>query len=448
ELRQAIRDGHETLAPVAETSRESASDVSVDSGRLGPLRRPAATGTVATLWGIAVLMLLVPCVGSPFALAAGNGPLALLLAVGLPLALVCILLGWCLISPLYVCIDLDGPRWRRPFGLTAFAAWRDAKSFFSLTDARPFGNDREMLYVLDCGSVTLAWRAGAAITPLASLHTPSLHLAQRITAYTGLPLRDVTAQAKHIAQGPAGEVPQTAPGARRFVSASHLPREEVRHRWRMLGVVVSPFLVLALVSLVAMLVQAPYYDHLYAQAHSYGARYRDALTHADGDWPDNAFSHFANGVYHFQQAENQNYLTYVTAPRQYDRALVEVSGRTGGKFRLGGVGLAISSPGRSTPLLTFRVAPDGSWWIERRSTLEIYEAHSFVRIGYMSAIHRGFGVSNHIAVLLNGPDFTFYVNGQYATGYHDDALKGGDVGLYLDATSDSGDFSNFAVYPM
>ncbi len=66
----------------------------------------------------------------------------------------------------------------------------------------------------------------------------------------------------------------------------------------------------------------------------------------------------------------------------------------------------------------------------------------------MSAIHRGFGVANRIAVLMNGSDFAFYVNGQYAAGYHDDALKGGEVCLYLDISSDSGDFSNFAVYPL
>jgi hypothetical protein len=112
------------------------------------------------------------------------------------------------------------------------------------------------------------------------------------------------------------------------------------------------------------------------------------------------------------------------------------------------VGFAIAGPNNSTPLLTFRVTPDGSWWIERPSEMETYGANNSVRIGDLSAIHRGFGVSNQIAVLMNGADFTFYVNGHYAAGYHDDALNGGEIGLYLDITSESGDFSNFAVYPL
>ena len=449
ELRQAIRDGDNTIAPVAETLREPTSDASADPSRLGPLRRPTATGTVATLWGIAVLVLLVPCIGVPLALAAGNGHLALLLAAaGLPPGLVCILLGWRFISPLFVRIDLDGLRWRRPLGLTAFAAWRDAKSFFSLTYSPPFAHDRATLYVLDYGTVTLAWRTGAATKLGSSLHSPSLQLRQLITEYTGLPLRDVTAQAKHIAQGSEVGAPHTSRGASMLVRASHPTKEEVRHRLRVAGLVLSPFLILALVSLVAMLVQAPYEEHLYVQAHSHVALYRDALTHVDGDWPDNAFSYFDQGVYHFQQSANRSYLTYVVAPHRYDRALVEVSGRTRGTFDLGGVRLAISSPSSSVPLLTFRVAPTGDWWIERLSKMETYDAHNFFRIGDMSTIHRGFGVSNQIAVLISGSDFTFYVNGQYAAGYHDDALKGGEVCLYLDITSDSGDFSNFAVYPV
>jgi hypothetical protein len=229
--------------------------------------------------------------------------------------------------------------------------------------------------------------------------------------------------------------------------SSFLPKSEVRQRLRLLGVVLSPVLILALVSLIAVLAQMPYYGHLFEQAHSHVALYHDALTHADGDWPDNAFSYFDQGFYHFQQTEYWSHLSYVAAPRRYDRALVEVSGRTGGTFDLDGVGLAIAGPSRSSPLLTFLVTPAGSWWLEPMSKTEAYEANPSHRFGDMSAIHRGFGVSNDIAVLMNGSTFTFYVNGHYATSYHDDALKGGDVCLYLGVTTESGDFSNFAVYP-
>jgi hypothetical protein len=450
-LRQAIREGDASLAPVAAPAPAPTSDAPGDSGQLGSLRRPAATGTVATLWGIAVFALFVPCIGAPIALNGGNSHLALVLvAAALPPGLICILLGRRFMSPLFVRIDANGLRWRRPLGLTAFAAWRDVRGFFSLTYARSFGDGRETLYVLDCGEVVLAWRANADATSSASLHSPSLTLYQLSTEHTGLSLRDVTVQAKRIAQGAEKEVPLPPHSAsmRNRASSSRVSKGEVRHRLRVLGVVLSPSLIVVLVSLLAMLVQAPYYDHLYLQAHTHGALYRDALTHADGDWPDNTFAQFDQGIYHFQEAGNQIfYPTYVMAPRRYGRALVEVSGRTGGDWNLGGVGFAISDPSLSA-LLTFIVAPDGSWWIGHVSTTEPYWTNDNSSFGDMSAIHRGFGVWNHIAVLMNGSDFTFYVNGQYATSYHDDALKGGEVGLYLDLSTASGDFRDFAVYPM
>jgi hypothetical protein len=254
---------------------------------------------VATLWGIAVFALIVPCIGAPIALNVGNSHLALLLvAAALPPGFICILLGRLLVSPLFVRIDADGLRWRRPLGLTAFAAWRDAKGFFSLTYAQSFGNGREALYVLDCGDVVLAWRADTDTQSSASLHSSSLTLYQLITEHTGLPLCDVTVQAKRIARGAEEGVPLTPLSAsmRNRASPSRLSKDEVRHRLRVLGVVLSPSLILALVSLLAMLVQAPNHDHLYLQAHAHGALYRDALTRADGDWPDNAFAHFDQGV--------------------------------------------------------------------------------------------------------------------------------------------------------
>jgi hypothetical protein len=311
-----------------------------------------------------------------------------------------------------------------------------------------------MLYVLDGGAMTLAWRAdkdaddGANATSIASPPAPSLDLRQRIRSHSGLPLRDVTAQAEYIAWGSTLSVATPRPPlVRNLISTPPAPKGEIRRRFRILGVTLAPFLLLMLVSFGAMVVQAPYYNHLYQQAHAHAALYRDALTHADGEWPVNDYIYFDNGVYHFQRSENDIYPTYTLAPRRYDHALVEVTGRTGGAFDLGGVGLTISGPDVTTPLLTFRATPDGKWWIERESKLGAYDPHSFYDIGDMSAIHQGFEVANQIAVLINGSDFTFYINGQYATGYHDDALNGAAVGLYLDNTSDSGDFSNFAVYP-
>jgi hypothetical protein len=61
---------------------------------------------------------------------------------------------------------------------------------------------------------------------------------------------------------------------------------------------------------------------------------------------------------------------------------------------------------------------------------------------------KGLGTANRIAVLVQGPDLTFFINGHYATGYHDDALAGGHVGLILDDGSTSGDFNDFAIYPL
>ena len=129
-----------------------------------------------------------------------------------------------------------------------------------------------------------------------------------------------------------------------------------------------------------------------------------------------------------------------------DGVLVEVTGRTGGDFDLGGVGFIVANSADSSDALSFRVTPSGEYWLDRYSP-QNPDGYKTLAIVHDGAIHAGFETPNRIGVLVRGSQYTFYVNGQFATSYDDDALRGGIVALYVDETSEQGTFLDVAVYP-
>jgi hypothetical protein len=438
-LRDAARTGDSTLAPT-EVAPRDALESSLplnDTTRIGPLRRPVGTAPLV-LVGLGVLKLAILAVAGPYALATGSLlAAAILFATLFPAGALLALLGGRAWSPLYVRTDTQGARWRLPSGRLARIAWQDARAFFQIRYSPRWGAARATQYVLDAGQAVLSWRV-IDVRADAQADAPNTAISWQfcriITERTGLPLRDLSVEALRIAS-------LSGPG-----SKPHPSRAEVWRRLRVLGVVLLPFLVLASVAVALMLYGPWYYAGLYAQAHAHRPLYTDALAAYDGDWPVTAGATFKGGAYQLTNGPTLN-TVYMPAPRTYNDALFEVSARTNSGYELGGVGLAIQGPQLLAPLLNFWIAPDGTWWLERLPPPRP-ASDGVVRLSDDSAIHRGFGVSNHIAVLVRGGEFTFYVNGQYATGYQDDALVGGQVGLYLDPIADSGSFSDFAVYPL
>ncbi|WIG60081.1 MAG: hypothetical protein OJF49_002829 [Ktedonobacterales bacterium] len=446
-LRQAARTGDAKLAPgaVEPSDATSASALSSESARIGPLRRPASAFAIVCV-ALGALFLLVLFVYVPIGFAAGNPSVAEALIVALlPSGALLTLLGWRLLSPLYVRAGMDDLRWRGASGRLRRISWHAVHAFYRVSNSY----DRETLYVLDAGASVFAWRA--SMTAIDAPQTlASAHLCTVITARTGLPLRDLTVEATRIAElAPsdpplAGGAPEPAP------IPGIIPRREVRRRGRIAAIALSPFLALALVSLSLMIYQPHYYEGLYSQAHAHRPLYSDTLAADDGDWPVSATMTFSEQAYKITDDDSESIL-YAAMPHSYDNALFEVTARTVGSDNLSGPGFAIKGQHFADPLLVFYVSPDGTWWLKRTSSLFRYEGYKFIELGDSSAIHSGFGADNRIAVLVQGNSFTFYVNGTYITGYQDDALSGGQVGLYADPSypdPNSHYFRDFAIYPL
>jgi hypothetical protein len=134
-------------------------------------------------------------------------------------------------------------------------------------------------------------------------------------------------------------------------------------------------------------------------------------------------------------------------PRVFDNALYEVTGSTYGGDDLGGVGFTMLGPDNSLTTLRVRVTPSGECWLDRTRQLSS-PSNDDLQIVRSGSIHGGFQVPNRIAMLVRGADYTFYVNGQYVAGIHDDALAGAEIALYTDETSTESAFTDFAVYPL
>jgi hypothetical protein len=340
--------------------------------------------------------------------------------------------------------------WRTPIGRRARLPWRDARACFVFTERR--GTDYALVttYFLDGGRRVLVWRA----TPRDATPgtTAARRLAAEVSLRTGLTLRDVSAEASRIAL--------LAPSTR---SAARRKRADTAPTHRDGGTAVTPpkirpspltwIVPLLLVVLVGggvlglQVYQTAMRAQLYAQAHSHAPCFADALGGDDGQWPVVAGSAYVDGNYQLTTGESTS-TAFVPAPRGCGDALYEVSARTDAGFYLSGVGIAVRGPRFFDPLLALRVTPDGSWWLTRPSALYRFDDYKLIELENSAAIHKRLGSWNQIGVLVRGGQFTFYINGRYVTDYHDDALAGGTVGLYLDATTDSGSFKDYAVYPL
>jgi len=434
-LREAIRSGDASFAPLAAPTRPTLPTPSaLAAGQIGPLRRRNSAGMIAWLVGGAAILLLLLAIGVPLALTGGLAQLAASFAATcLPPAVVLLVLAWRYARPLYIRVDDQSLRWRSPAGRSYRLFWRDANSFLALTYLTltyprvwRFGNDT--VYGLAAENSGLAWRADLRAPAQDARPSPSAALLHLIAERTGLPLREVSVEAKRIAATARPVSHTNAAGTMEgeVARSPELGADTPGHRLRMLGLALSPFLLLAAISLVAMLVQAPFYEHLYAQSHSHQPLYADPLTSADGDWITTSFASFANDAYHFSGSETVEDVMYIPAPRHVDYALYEVTGRTGVGFDLSGEGLAIAANDRAVPMLAFRVAPAGSWWLERTSSTQRFDFKSnTIRLKDTDTIHEGFGVANRIAALIRGSNVIFFINGHYATGYQNDALAGG-----------------------
>ena len=353
DLRAAIRSGDEALAPKAEPADSAAPFVFDPTGRVrvGPLRRPPSTaGTVYMICGGLALMALI--ISVPAAMAAGSSLAVLVVSTSLaPLAGLLLLLGARTLGSFNVRADTHGLRWRRPSGSPARLAWTEVHALYEVHRiAGLFGNP-ETHFVVAGERAALAWRLpNANQSTLASVR--SADLCRVVTENTGLPLRNATTEAMRI----AGQAEPMLPVARS--GGNKVPRAEVLRRLKILGLISSPALVLALTAGGLQLYQPNYYEHLYDQAQSHAPLYSNSFDQPDADWPTSSDAMFVEGTYQLTEDVTE------PVPHMYNNALYEVTGKVYGDGGYGGAGFVLQGHDPNLMTVEFFETPQGEAWME------------------------------------------------------------------------------------
>jgi hypothetical protein len=221
-----------------------------------------------------------------------------------------------------------------------------------------------------------------------------------------------------------------------------------------LGIIGSPAILLVVASLVLMLAQRPYFEWQYARSHSHALIYTSSLAQNDGLWSALPYTRFNDGAMEFVEDTSYDPMIALLQPPPQD-GLYEVAATVTQGFDLSGAGWAVVAPDGQTPTLEFWIDSRGGWWLERQAPDNRYDSslYRLNRFDTSDAIHKGYGVANQLSVLKRGADFSFFVNGQYMTGAHDDRLVNARVGLYMYPQLMPGEhgvigrFQDFAVYP-
>jgi hypothetical protein len=197
------------------------------------------------------------------------------------------------------------------------------------------------------------------------------------------------------------------------------------------------------------------YAALPARIHVEKPLFADALATPDDNWPvgtdssDDVTYSYVNGAYQISGDGGE-----ALANRTFGDAAVEVTVRqtftnpnlTMGQ--LGEIGLVVRVGGNPDHFVTFTISPLGDWALMRyEDTGNDANGWKALALGqHSSAVHDGF-VPNRLLVLMRGSEYVCYVNDQLVAIAHDDALRQGRVGLWLDDNTTVGHYSQFAVYP-
>ncbi len=433
-LRDAIRTGDATLAPIApDDAAPTLSPSPLSPTRIGPLRRPMQWSHPLIVF--ASSLLLVAVVAVPILCAYISIQAGMLLGVALLLlATISYMLAYRAFGSVYMRIDAGGLRWPAPLGGHHRLAWRDAQALIQVGDVRLFLYDRKRTFILYSAERVFSWNITDSSRQQRE-RAVTQSLLRAISLHAGLPLRDISTEARRLAYD------LTDP-----LTVRKATPQEHKYRDRVYGVVLLPFIIMTLVAGAAQITEPFYFEHLYTQSHATTPLYADPLTHQDNDWPETNQAHFTGTSYTVTHdlALFGFHSSLILPPRRYNNALYEVTARAYGGTN---AGLAIRGTRSSLPILAFYASPEGDWWLEQDILDGKFHDHLFTRLGNSTAIQRDPGAPNHIGILVQGSDFTFFINGHYITRYHDDHLAGGNVGLYLDPEDGQGSFTDFAVYP-
>lgn len=410
DLRQAARTGDATLAPiVTESAALTLDPVSTPASRIGPLSRPIKLSHPFIVFAIilpGLAIIAAPLLYIFVSIQAGT----LLATALLFLASVFGLLACRAFGPVYVRVDAEGLRWRKLLGGRHHLAWRDAQALIRTGDVSLLMDHHKTTFILYGTECVFTWNINATAR---RRRVASQSLLRTISLHAGLPLRDVSTEVRRIAY------------AVRILSSARKPTKQmVNYRFRVLAIAMLPFIVMILLAAAIQINEPGHFERIYTQSHNAAPLYADPLTHPDGDWPLTESIAFENGAYTIKN-DQSGFTTLVLAPHRYDQALYEVTVSSQEDLDLpSGAGIAILGSAHPQPMLTFCVTPDGWWslrWLDHGT--DTAGSGDSIRKGDSNAIHRGSSAPNRIAVLVQGSDFTFYINGHYMTRYHDDHLR-------------------------
>lgn len=394
ELRNAVRRADDAVAPKVEPPA-GASEISAPSpfsgGRIGPVRRTTSmAGLVAIICGVAVLVVLAIWV--PAFLSTGVGDVGvrgagISTAALLPLACLLFLYGARAYGRFTINLDAAGLRWRTPGGQRVRLTWADAYALFEVHRTASLATNPETQYAALGTRSALAWRLPNARAESRE-RTSSAEQCRAITEHAGLPLRDVTAEAMRV----VGQAKQTPLGPK---NRAGVPKVEVRRRFKMLGIIASPVLVVGLVAGGLQIYQPHYYENLYTQARAHAPTYTDPLTSDMGNWPTGSHASFAGGACNFA-LDDQTWQVDELAPKTNDNSLIEVTTRDCPSDGIGGPRFIFYDAQDENHSLTFRVTSEGKYWIQPYNILSDANTAPFIQSA--AAIVTGCNATNRLAV--------------------------------------------------
>ncbi|HEU5440421.1 MAG TPA: hypothetical protein VFU88_14105 [Ktedonobacterales bacterium] len=489
--RRAAVDGDAALAPLAAEQPEPlrAEDVSALPVALDALQRPIATFAWAlvlgiTCWALAGVLGLMALVLAAVSVHDESARLALGIIAGL--TIFCTLLGVLLLRQrrqrsLHVVADDEGVAWRYGWRRRRIA-WRDCRSFTTLSYRSQTDGRRYFIYALEAPTAVLLWEQNAQSTP--EERAAHAALCRRIASATGLPLRDLTAgivqlqQQKQEAKDPVETFDHAANGYRVTTTVETNPiittpvalpptvptlpaQRSVPWGCLAWAVLVLPSLLLYSTGWALQRVQPRYYSALIQRIHTQQPLIADPLTTSAYRWynhhptqDDPQFYGIANSSYELSGDDPTQYMDSWSGVWMADAA-VEVTTRLrrldGAANAYNAIGVEVRVNEDPYRMVVFEVTNDGWWQLTRLKRIEGDNDASWLSIdeGRSSAIHTGLNAANRLLVVMRGSHFLCFINDTFIGSYQiPSAELGGQVGMYIDDSLEIGAFNDFRVYPL
>lgn len=371
--------------------------------------------------------------------------------------------------PFSVAINAQSVTWRQGRKQRA-EPWSAAQALCAV-DMFPMGSafQPQRIYWLQFPNGALTW----ASTPLpvwtraqrkSNTATSTDDVAWRLCSIaaqrTGLPLRDMTGIAMRLtAFSPRLENARQAlaPESSVYISEPEQARiaaQRAQRRRQILMRFGGQFLaVLALAALAAGLYfGAPVaYGAELTQAERSAPIFTDSLLSKSNNWQTTGSNDLS-----IQYSGDGMQVTgccneFAIANHPVSDGVIEVTLHTVSDFDLDEAGLVLRANSQTNQALYFTITSGGGWRLTRGSMNSdsgisndlVYEGLFTPVLG----IHTGSDVTNRLAVIMRGSNYTFFVNGRYIGSYHDNQITGNLVGLYTEGTQQTTAFTDFAIYP-